>query len=148
MIFNHITDKKVFTKTVLNKADEEVVVATESSKVEFEDGTIVDFEKRTFSNTDNIFYIFTSDNYSLVVQNRSFGFNAYVNNLSKDKYFADIDVLFDLEDDKNRKVAMRTTSYSTEFTIEETEQFARNFAQTAQDMRWITKVVDNMEELV
>ena len=50
-------------------------------------------------------------------------------------------------EDEKPKVSMKTTAYSDDFTIEETEKFAERFMLVAHEMKWITKVIENVDEL-
>ena len=52
-----------------------------------------------------------------------------------------------LDENEKPEVSMKTTAYSDDFTIEETEKFADRFRIVANEMKWITDIVNNIEQL-
>ena len=141
------TDPVVSHKTMQNREGEKYTITDETYGARIDDVFTGEYTRRTFSNSDDVFYIFSSDTYKLLVQKFDWGNAAQLSNLSKDKYLPHIFVDMDTGEDKKPEVTMSTTAYSDDFTIEETEKFAERFMLVAHEMKWITKVIENVDEL-
>lgn len=141
------TEPVVTTKTMQNQNGEEYTITDKDYVARIDDVFLGNYIRRTFSHTDDVFYIFSSDTYKLLIQKFDWGNAAQLSNLSKDKYLPHIFVDMDTGEDKKPEVTMSTISYSDDFTIEETEKFAERFTLVAHEMKWITKVVENVDEL-
>lgn len=148
MFLDYLTTQPVVShKTMQNQDGEEFTITDETYGARIDDVFTGEYTRRTFSHSDDVFYIFSSDTYKLLVQKFDWGNAAQLSNLSKDKYLPHIFVDMDTGEDKKPEVTMSTISYSDDFTIEETEKFAERFMLVAHEMKWITKVVENVDEL-
>lgn len=143
------TEPVVSTKTMQDRDGEEFTITDETYGVRIDNVFMGEYTRRTFSHTDNVFYIFSSNAYKLLIQKFDWGTNAQLSKLTDDKYFPRIlvDMPLPLDDSEKPEVSMKTTAYSDDFTIEETRKFAERFEAAAMEMEWITKVVDNIDKL-
>lgn len=141
------TEPVVSTKSMQNQNGEDFVITDETYVARIDDVFLGEYTRRTFSNTDNVFYIFSNDIYKLLVQKFDWGYTTQLSTLSKDKYLPHVFVDMYPGEDKKPEVSMSTISYSDNFTIGETEDFADRFMLVAHEMKWITKVVENVEQL-
>lgn len=142
------TEPVVTTKTMQNQNGEEYTITDKDYVARIDDVFLGNYIRRTFSHTDDVFYIFSSDTYKLLIQKFEWGNNAaHLSPLSKDKYLPHVFVDMHACEDEKPEVSMKTTAYSDDFTIEETEKFADRFRLVAHEMKWITKVVENVDQL-
>ena len=147
MLFKQLTIPAVSHKNMQNKNGEEFVITDRVSQVRFNNNMEAEFTYRTFSHNEDRFYIFTTKNYRLLVQKYDWGNNAHLSNVSEDKYIPRIIIDMPLDENEKPEVSMKTTAYSDDFTIEETEKFADRFRIVANEMKWITDIVNNIEQL-
>lgn len=148
MFLDYLSAKPVVShKTMQNREGEKYTITDETYGARIEDVFTGEFTRRTFSNSDDVFYIFSSYTYKLLIQKFDWGNFAQLSTLSKDKYLPHVFVDMHPVDDEKPEVSMSTVSYSDDFTIEETEKFADRFMLVAHEMKWITKVVENVDQL-
>lgn len=141
------TEPVVSTKTMQDRDGVEFTITDETYGVRIDNVFMGEYTRRTFSHNNNAFYIFSSNAYKLLIQKFDWGTNAQLSKIADDKYFPRILVDMPLDDSEKPEVSMKTTSYSDNFTIEETRKFAERFNAAAMEMEWITKVVDNIDKL-
>ena len=147
MFLNYLSEPVVSTKTMQDNNGDEFIITDETYGARIDDIFMGEYTRRAFSNTDNVFYIFSSNAYKLLVQKFDWGNSAQLSKRTDDKYFPRIIIDMPLDDSEKPVVSMKTTSYSDDFTIEETRKFADRFNAAAVEMEWITKVINNIDNL-